>query len=327
MDSIALNLTDEINQRQDSMLGDFGNNKAVVVGLGGIGSWVAIDLALIGVGTIFIYDDDVIEASNLNRTLFTLADIGKTKVEAVTRLIEERRPDVIVVGFKEKFRVEEADEEIYRGSFFFDCTDTTKLKDAIGNYYSKPPHYVKLGYDGFEATVSINDFKSGRWGEDNSYTVTPSFFGTPQMISALAVTGMLINYPITHTYSFNIKNIFAKIERVEQTEESIQNKIKKILTLEKELAKYDPKFAERYVLFKPNGRVCKYICDHISNGDMICITPPYADNGREGWPLHNASDIPEEIREKYRDGGNGWWAFDHEYSWCTEEGEVIEQNG
>ncbi|MBS1492218.1 MAG: ThiF family adenylyltransferase [Bacteroidetes bacterium] len=244
----------EINNRQSKIIPDLSGAIAIVAGLGGIGSWVALDLALIGVGSILIYDTDKIEPSNLNRTLFKESQIGQYKTDAVKELIAERRKDCLVLSFEEFFEAEMLNK-LDGVEYFFDCTDTTRLKDSmyefkvkkqmefeelkkkeedknkvknkskknsetsqnnqsnsgaqyanygpgITNQYPaqsinqiqeyKFPQYVKLGYDGFEGTICLNDFNAGRWGTDSSYTITPSFFGTPQMLSAAAVIEMLI---------------------------------------------------------------------------------------------------------------------------------------
>ncbi len=241
----------EINNRQSKIIPDLSGAIAIVAGLGGIGSWVALDLALIGVGSILIYDTDKIEASNLNRTLFKESQIGEYKTEAVKELIAERRKDCLVLSFEEYFEAEMLNK-LDGVEYFFDCTDTTRLKDSMYEFKVKKkmefeelkkkeedknkvkskskkaaettqntqatqyanygpgvtnpypaqtvnqiqeykfPQYVKLGYDGFEGTICLNDFNAGRWGTDSSYTITPSFFGTPQMLSAAAIIEMLI---------------------------------------------------------------------------------------------------------------------------------------
>ncbi|MBS1515346.1 MAG: ThiF family adenylyltransferase [Bacteroidetes bacterium] len=225
----------EINNRQSKIIPDLSGAIAIVAGLGGIGSWVALDLALIGVGSILIYDIDKIEASNLNRTLFKESQIGEYKTDAVKELIAERRKDCLVLSFEEYFESEMLNK-LDSVEYFFDCTDTTRLKDSMYEFKVKKkmefeelknkedkknkskkstttetctinpypaqtvnqiqeykfPQYVKLGYDGFEGTICLNDFNAGRWGTDSSYTITPSFFGTPQMLSAAAVIEMLI---------------------------------------------------------------------------------------------------------------------------------------
>lgn len=60
-----------------------GGARVGLVGVGGIGSNVATQLVAAGVGTLHLFDADVVEASNLTRQfLFDEADIGRPKVEA-----------------------------------------------------------------------------------------------------------------------------------------------------------------------------------------------------------------------------------------------------
>lgn len=189
---------------------------AIVIGIGGVGSWIALDLALIGVGTLILVDPDKLEASNLNRTLFKYSQIGQQKTQAVKDLILERRPDAIVLTIDEYFNTEILKK--YNVDYIFDATDNLSTRQMIHEFYqqsdSEIDHtpYCKCGYDGFFATVSLNDFDSGRWGDDGSYTVVPSFFGTPQMLSAIAVIEMLlVDSQQSCSYNFNTKKLLNKI--------------------------------------------------------------------------------------------------------------------
>jgi molybdopterin-synthase adenylyltransferase len=57
--------------------------RVVVIGVGGLGSWVALSLACTGIGRLDLVDGDVVELGNLNRqVLFREADLGRPKVEA-----------------------------------------------------------------------------------------------------------------------------------------------------------------------------------------------------------------------------------------------------
>jgi len=203
---------EDINNRQKGLVGDFSEHSAIVVGLGGIGNWIALDLALIGLGTLILFDNDIVEASNLNRTLFKLSHIGKPKVSAVKELISERRKDTIVITNEELFTTEQL-QKLEGIDWIFDCSDTTRLKDSIAMLKSKP-RYIKLGYDGFEGTISIDDFESGKWGSDSSYTITPSFFAPPQILSALGITEMLlVKKQSSRTVNLNVKRIISQISK------------------------------------------------------------------------------------------------------------------
>lgn len=55
----------------------------LVLGVGGLGSAVTLNVLRLGVGQLFLVDYDVVDVHNLNRQLmFTPADVGKPKVEA-----------------------------------------------------------------------------------------------------------------------------------------------------------------------------------------------------------------------------------------------------
>lgn len=55
----------------------------MVIGLGGLGSPVALYLAASGVGTLTLVDDDVVEVSNLQRQIaHSQADVGRSKADS-----------------------------------------------------------------------------------------------------------------------------------------------------------------------------------------------------------------------------------------------------
>lgn len=71
--------------------------KIVVVGAGAIGNEVLKNLALLGVGQVWVVDFDRVEASNLARSvLFREADRGRSKAEVAARAMREINPDVQV---------------------------------------------------------------------------------------------------------------------------------------------------------------------------------------------------------------------------------------
>ena len=74
------------------------NAKVLVVGAGGLGSPVAIYLALAGVGTIGLVDFDVVDLSNLQRQLLhQTPDVGRTKLESAIDTLNDYNPHVNVV--------------------------------------------------------------------------------------------------------------------------------------------------------------------------------------------------------------------------------------
>lgn len=74
--------------------------KVMVVGAGALGNEALKNLALLGVGRVFIADFDIVEASNLSRSvLFRPEDAGRRKVEVAAERLREINPDVQVATF------------------------------------------------------------------------------------------------------------------------------------------------------------------------------------------------------------------------------------
>lgn len=176
-------------------------NTAIVIGVGGIGSWVALDLALSGqIASLYLYDFDNLEESNLNRTPFKFTQIGLPKVEAMNQLILERRPSEKVHAYNKKF--EKTDAEMHNSKYIsslekiivFDCRDDTF--DDI-KVLDKQIKVWKLGYDGLELTIDGNPRNTKVWGTSDGYTVTPSFVCPSQLIANIVVNHSLVaNYDI-----------------------------------------------------------------------------------------------------------------------------------
>lgn len=74
------------------------DSKVLIIGAGGLGSPVALYLALAGVGTVGIIDFDVVDRTNLQRQiLHQTADIGKRKVISAQETLNAHNPNVNVV--------------------------------------------------------------------------------------------------------------------------------------------------------------------------------------------------------------------------------------
>lgn len=67
-----------------------------ILGVGGVGSWIASHLCQSGFGHLILLDDDKVEPSNLNRSLYTGSDIAKYKVDALADRMRRIRPEVQV---------------------------------------------------------------------------------------------------------------------------------------------------------------------------------------------------------------------------------------
>src|SRR5881394_4004378 len=74
--------------------------KVLLLGAGGLGSPAALYLAAAGVGTLGIVDNDVVDASNLQRQILHNMDrIGERKVDSAKKTLTAMNPDVNVVTY------------------------------------------------------------------------------------------------------------------------------------------------------------------------------------------------------------------------------------
>jgi molybdopterin/thiamine biosynthesis adenylyltransferase/rhodanese-related sulfurtransferase len=74
------------------------NARVLLVGAGGLGAPTALYLAAAGIGTIGLVDDDVVDASNLQRQVIHNTErIGEPKTASARKTIEALNPDVDVV--------------------------------------------------------------------------------------------------------------------------------------------------------------------------------------------------------------------------------------
>jgi adenylyltransferase/sulfurtransferase len=73
------------------------NARVLVVGAGALGNEVLKNLALLGVGNVYVVDFDLIEESNLSRSvLFRSRDRGRSKAEAAADALRDLNPDTKV---------------------------------------------------------------------------------------------------------------------------------------------------------------------------------------------------------------------------------------
>lgn len=74
------------------------NKKVMILGLGSIGSSIALELAKGGVGSLFLIDREGIEVGNLVRHAANIHYLGRSKVNAVANLVQLQNPFIKIEG-------------------------------------------------------------------------------------------------------------------------------------------------------------------------------------------------------------------------------------
>jgi molybdopterin/thiamine biosynthesis adenylyltransferase len=81
------------------LVGSLAGSFTVVVGAGSVGSRIAEDLARCGVGRLTLVDPDVVETTNLARSVYTMTDVGLSKTKALARRLLSINPSLQLTEF------------------------------------------------------------------------------------------------------------------------------------------------------------------------------------------------------------------------------------
>lgn len=113
---------------QERLLG----SRALIVGLGGLGSPVAIYLAAAGVGDLTLIDHDRVKLSNLQRqVVHGSADIGRLKVESARESVLRLNPATRVKTITRGFDKEATLEEVANADVVLDTSDNFPTRFGI----------------------------------------------------------------------------------------------------------------------------------------------------------------------------------------------------
>lgn len=104
-----------------------------VIGIGGVGSWIAEALARTGVGRITLIDLDMVAESNTNRQIHALEEnFGKAKVEAMTERIRSINPACVVTRIDDFLTPDNVSLLISNAfDFVIDAIDQVRAKTSL----------------------------------------------------------------------------------------------------------------------------------------------------------------------------------------------------
>ncbi len=147
-------------------VGAYGQKKIIdsnilIIGLGGLGSPIALYLAAAGVKNIGIVDNDTIDISNLHRQiLFTEKDIGKPKVEITNNKLKQINSKINVKKFFTKIHITNIQKIIKKFNIIIDGTDNFNSKLLINDFCKKNKKILISGaISKFLGQIFVFDFK------------------------------------------------------------------------------------------------------------------------------------------------------------------------
>ncbi len=113
-------------------LRDLREMRATVVGVGGLGTIIAEQLAACGIGKLRLIDQDFVEYHNLPRQkLYFVEDVGKSKAEAAAKYIKKRNPFVKIEVIHSKLTRENSFELLEGSNVVVDGTDNFETRRII----------------------------------------------------------------------------------------------------------------------------------------------------------------------------------------------------
>jgi len=136
--------TSDYSQRFSGIERLYGQERAAVIsqahvcviGIGGVGSWVAEALVRSGIGKITLIDNDEISLSNMNRQIHTLdTTIGEQKVNAMAARLIEINPELSVNIIDDFITVKTFEGYLSQGyDYIVDAIDSIKFKALMINH-------------------------------------------------------------------------------------------------------------------------------------------------------------------------------------------------
>ncbi|MCU7835570.1 MAG: molybdopterin-synthase adenylyltransferase MoeB [gamma proteobacterium symbiont of Taylorina sp.] len=101
------------------------NARVLIIGMGGLGSPVAMYLAAAGIGHLVICDFDDVDLSNLQRQIIHLNEnrIGVNKAESAKQTLEQLNPQIKITALTQKLDKKNLIEQVQCADVVVDSTD------------------------------------------------------------------------------------------------------------------------------------------------------------------------------------------------------------
>ena len=106
--------------------------RVLIIGMGGLGSPVAMYLATSGVGTLVLCDPDVVDLTNLQRQIVhDTPKIGQLKVTSAAETLHRLNPDITVETLPRKLDEADLFNQMQQANVVVDCTDNLESRLLI----------------------------------------------------------------------------------------------------------------------------------------------------------------------------------------------------
>ncbi|PIM88043.1 thiamine biosynthesis protein ThiF [Fusobacterium animalis] len=148
--------------------------RVCILGLGGLGSNVAVLLARSGIGYLKLVDFDIVEASNLNRQQYRISHIGIKKTEAMKSIIREINPFVEVDILDIKVDRENIYSIVGDSEIVVEAFDRAETKAMILEELLTDKNKIVVSASGMAGLGSANEIVT-RKIKDNFYLIGDNY--------------------------------------------------------------------------------------------------------------------------------------------------------
>lgn len=108
------------------------NSRVLIVGLGGLGSPVALYLAAAGVGELHLADFDTVDLSNLQRQIaHDTGSLGQAKVESAAKRLRAINPAIQLQLYPAGLDADSLDAAVAGVDLVLDCSDNFATREAV----------------------------------------------------------------------------------------------------------------------------------------------------------------------------------------------------
>ena len=108
------------------------NSRVLIVGVGGLGSPVALYLAAAGVGELHLADFDSVDLTNLQRQIIhDSASIGQSKVDSAMQRLAAINPQIKLVAHRSALDADSLAHAVSEVDLVLDCCDNFGTREAV----------------------------------------------------------------------------------------------------------------------------------------------------------------------------------------------------
>ena len=108
------------------------NSRVLIVGVGGLGSPVALYLAAAGVGELHLADFDRVDLTNLQRQIIHDTDsVGEHKVDSALRRLSAINPEIKLVAHRSALEADSLADAVAAVDLVLDCCANFSTREAV----------------------------------------------------------------------------------------------------------------------------------------------------------------------------------------------------